>query len=75
MRLLNEPMSISITVNGKARSISQAMSVAALLSELGIEGKKIAVERNLEIVPRSIYTDVTVGEGDRLEIVKIVGGG
>lgn len=68
-------MSISITLNGEDRAITAPMSVAALLSELQIEAKKIAVERNLEIVPRSAYHDVTVEDGDRLEIVRFVGGG
>jgi thiazole synthase len=50
-------------------------SVRALLSSLGMDAAKIAVERNLEIVPRSQYDTVTVGEGDRLELVHFIGGG
>lgn len=51
------------------------MSLAQLLTNLGLDPKKIAVERNLEIVPRSLYGETTVGNGDKLEIVKFVGGG
>jgi thiamine biosynthesis protein ThiS len=45
------------------------------LSQLGLEGRKVAVERNLEIVPHSAYQDVMLEEGDRIEIVHFVGGG
>jgi thiazole synthase len=68
-------MSISIKLNGEERSLPRPMSVAALLAEFKLEAKKIAVERNLEIVPRSSYDTVTVDNGDRLEIVRFVGGG
>jgi len=68
-------MTIEIKLNGEAREVSEAMSVANLLREFGLEPRKIAVERNLEIVPRSTYDDVMVESGDRLEIVKFVGGG
>jgi len=68
-------MTISITINGEARDIPHAMSVAELLSTFQLEAKKIAVERNLEIVPRSAYQAVSVEDGDKLEIVRFVGGG
>jgi len=68
-------MSIFITLNGEARELPRPMSVAELLSTFKLEAKKIAVERNLEIVPKSAYAKVTVEGGDRLEIVKFVGGG
>ena len=51
------------------------MSLAALVERLGLDMRKIAVERNLEIVPRSAYAATELGEGDRLEIVNFVGGG
>jgi thiazole synthase len=66
---------LTITVNGETRNLSGAMSVHELLGSLGMDPAKIAVERNLEIVPRSRYTDVQIGEGDRLEIVHFIGGG
>jgi thiazole synthase len=68
-------MSLTVTINGETRSLSGAMSVRELLSSLGMDPAKIAVERNLEIVPRSQYGAVQVGQGDRLEIVHFIGGG
>ncbi len=68
-------MAISITLNGEARNVSAPMSVASLLAELGLKPVKIAVERNLAIVPRSTYGEVIVEDGDRLEIVHFIGGG
>jgi len=64
-----------ITINGEARELAGPMTVAALLAELGLDARKIALERNLEIVPRSAYGQVSVASGDRLEIVHFVGGG
>jgi thiamine biosynthesis protein ThiS len=49
--------------------------VAALVAELGLDGRKVAVERNLEIVPRSAYSRTSLADGDRIEIVAFVGGG
>ena len=68
-------MSLSLRINGEPREIERPLSLGELLSTLGLDPAKIAVERNLEIVPRSQYTEVTVGEGDRLEIVHFIGGG
>ncbi len=68
-------MSFDITLNGETRRIDTVVSVRALLASLGLDPAKIAVERNLEIVPRSLYGEVMVGEGDRLEIVHFIGGG
>jgi thiazole synthase len=68
-------MALSVTINGEARNFDSALSVRDLLSSLGMDPAKIAVERNLEIVPRSQYAAVMVGEGDRLEIVHFIGGG
>ena len=68
-------MDLNITVNGEARSLSGPMSVRAMLLSLGLEPKKIAVERNLEIVPRSTYDDVQVADGDKFAIVHFIGGG
>ena len=66
---------ISIILNGDPRSIVPGTSVAALLAELVLDATKVAVERNLEIVPRSTFGAVLLTEGDRLEIVHFVGGG
>jgi len=68
-------MALIVTINGEPRTLEGATSVRALLPGLGMDPAKIAVERNLEIVPRSQYDVVTVGEGDRLEIVHFIGGG
>jgi thiazole synthase len=68
-------MSFDITLNGETRRIDTVVSVRALLASLGLDPAKLAVERNLEIVPRSQYGEVMVGEGDRLEIVHFIGGG
>jgi thiazole synthase len=68
-------MALNITVNGEARSFENALSVRGLLAALGQDPAKVAVERNLEIVPRSQYDTLMVGEGDKLEIVHFIGGG
>jgi sulfur carrier protein len=47
----------------------------ALITELGLDPRKVAVERNLEIVPRSLHADTALADGDRIEIVQFVGGG
>ena len=66
---------ISIQVNGEARTVSPASSIVDMLREIGIDPAKVAVERNLEIVPRSTFADVEVRGGDSFEIVHFVGGG
>ncbi len=66
---------ISVTVNGEARHITSGASIAAMLRELGIDPARVAVERNLSIVPRSTFDDTAVEDGDRFEIVHFVGGG
>jgi thiamine biosynthesis protein ThiS len=65
----------SIRVNGQHRRVPKGMSVAELALELGLEPSRVAVERNLEIVPRSILADVKIEDGDDYEIVTFVGGG
>ena len=65
----------AITVNGQHRRVPAGISVAELALELGLEPAKVAVERNLEIVPRSTLGDVKVEDGDDFEIVTFVGGG
>jgi sulfur carrier protein len=66
---------IQVTVNGKAHRFEAPLEIAALLSSLELSGRKIAVERNGEIVPKSAHTSTVVADGDRLEIVVAVGGG
>jgi thiazole synthase len=66
---------ISIRVNGEHRRIRDGLTLAALAAELGLEPSKVAVERNLEVVPRSTLGSVAVEDGDELEIVHFVGGG
>ena len=66
---------ISIIVNGEAAQVPRPCSVAALLSTRGLAGKRVAVERNGTIVPRSRHEQVELSDHDRLEIVVAVGGG
>src|SRR6201995_3666777 len=66
---------MEITLNGETRRIEAPVNVRGLLEQLGLDPAKIAVERNLEIVPRSTYGQVALSEGDRLEIVHFIGGG
>ena len=66
---------IQVTVNGKAHRFERPVEVAALLSKLDLAGKKVAVERNGEIVPRSAHASTVLADGDQLEIVVAVGGG
>ena len=66
---------ISITVNGELRQIEAPVSCAELLARLELAGKRVALERNGEIVPRSRLAAEPVADGDRLEIVVAVGGG
>ena len=66
---------MEISVNGEKRSVAAALSVAELLRGMGLEGKRMAVERNGEIVPKSSHAATLLAEGDRIEIVIAVGGG
>ena len=66
---------ITITLNGDRRHFDEPVPFARLIEELGLAGKRIAVERNGEIVPRSQFTAQSVADGDILEIVVAVGGG
>ena len=66
---------ISIQLNGELRQIAPGLSLAQLVSDIGLDPTKVAVERNREIVPRSTLAQVSVGDGDQLEIVHFVGGG
>jgi sulfur carrier protein len=66
---------IQVTVNGAAQRYEQPLAVSDLVARMALEGKKIAVERNGEIVPKSAHGSTLVLDGDRLEIVVAVGGG
>ena len=66
---------LQLTVNGEARQIAAGSRIADLVRELGLDGRKIAVERNLEIVARSRYDTDALAQDDRIEIVAFVGGG
>jgi len=66
---------MDITVNGEEKRFEGEVSVAGLLTALALEPKKIAVERNLEIVPKSLYGETELADGDKIEIVQFVGGG
>lgn len=67
--------SLAISVNGEQRQVPAGLSIAAMLAELGLDPQRVAVERNLEVVPRSSLGDVRVEDGDRYEVVHFVGGG
>lgn len=67
-----------LNINGKERSFDDAepgFSVAELVGRLGLEGKRLAIERNGEIVPRGAFAETRLASGDKLEIVGAVGGG
>jgi thiamine biosynthesis protein ThiS len=66
---------IQIMVNGEAREVPEGLGVSALLSHLGLPADRVAIERNLEILPRSLWLKTAVEAGDRYEIVHLVGGG
>ena len=66
---------VSIRINGEHRRVPKGASVADLARELGLDPARVAVERNLEIVPRSTLANVAVEDGDDYEIVTFVGGG
>ena len=66
---------LTLRLNGENRAFDAPLSVAALLAEIGLDTRKVAVERNEEIVPRSAYASTQLASGDSLEIVHFIGGG
>ena len=66
---------MNLTVNGEPRAFPPLADLTALVAALGLDGRKVAVERNLEIVPRSAYAATPLADGDRIEIVTFIGGG
>lgn len=66
---------ISIRLNGEVRRVPGALTLEALLSHLGLDPARVAVERNHDVVRREGYAEVRIEDGDTLEVVRIVGGG
>ena len=66
---------LNITINGEHRQFATGQNVASVIEALALTGKRIAVERNGEIVPRGLHEQTQLADGDRLEIVVAVGGG
>jgi sulfur carrier protein len=67
--------SIEVVINGETRTVVQGTTVAALLVELGLGDRRVAVERNREVVPRAAHASTELTPGDHLELVTFVGGG
>ena len=66
---------MQLILNGEERAFDAIRDVAGLVAALGLDARKVAVERNLEIVPRSTYGATALSDGDRIEIVHFIGGG
>lgn len=64
-----------LLLNGEERDVADVVTIADLVGALGLDARKVAVERNLEIAPRSTYAETALAEGDRIEIVTFIGGG
>ncbi len=64
-----------LIVNGEAKTFPPLADLAALIRSLALDPRKVAIERNLAIVPRSLYGDTALTDGDRIEIVHFIGGG
>ena len=70
-----QAMNLTLVLNGENRELEAVRTVADLVAALGLDARKVAVERNLEIVPRSVYDRIELLDGDRVEIVHFIGGG
>ncbi|MFY0992805.1 sulfur carrier protein ThiS [Halomonas sp. C05BenzN] len=66
---------MQIQLNGEARTLTPDLTVAELVESLGLAGRRIAVEVNEEIVPKSEHDEIRLAEGDRVEVVHAIGGG
>lgn len=66
---------MNLTINGEERTYDRSLTISELLKDLELDGEKVALERNLEIVPRSEYNETRLQDGDKLEIVHFIGGG
>lgn len=73
--IMPKGVAINVTINGEEQHLEAAVCLEDLLVILGLTKGKVAIERNLEIVPRSLYGETIVQDGDRLEIVHFIGGG
>ncbi len=67
--------SITVRINGVERTVAAGATIIGLLEELGLGGKRVAVERNQAVVPRARHAETTLADGDHLELVTFVGGG
>jgi sulfur carrier protein len=67
--------SIDVVINGQSRSVNVGTTVAQLIADLGFGDRRVAVERNRNVVPRAEHASTILSEGDRLEVVTFVGGG
>lgn len=67
--------SMHVIVNGESRALANALTIEDFLRDLGVDSRKVAVELNLEIVPKSTFGTINVRDGDRIEIVHFIGGG
>ncbi len=77
VRGVSEPMSggIDVVINGQTRTVNAGTTIAGLIVELGLGDRRVAVERNREVVPRAIHATTALAAGDRVELVTFVGGG
>lgn len=66
---------MKVTVNGQERELAEGTTIADLLAELRLDPRMLAVERNLDLVPRGQHAETQLAEGDRVEVVTLVGGG
>ena len=66
---------MKLTLNGEIHKLPDDLTITGLIAHLGLPNKKIAVERNLEVVPKSTFGEVKLAEGDKLEIIHFIGGG
>ncbi|MHB8539832.1 MAG: sulfur carrier protein ThiS [Candidatus Acidiferrales bacterium] len=66
---------LRVTINGESREVPDGLNVVALLAHLGITAERVAIERNLDILPRAAWQETSVQAGDSYEIVHFVGGG
>ncbi len=72
---MTQTHTLQVQINGEPRHIAAGTTIAQLVASIGLDPARVAVERNLEIVPRSTLGEVAVAEGDAFEIVHFVGGG
>lgn len=66
---------MKLTINGETQDFHEGLTISGLVEALGLNPLKVAIERNLEVVPKSLHAETRLSEGDRIEIVQFVGGG